>query len=194
MRNKKHSIVILGGLLRKKRDGSWQTNRFNYLRVLAGYYLYRDMKKNNTIKLIASGGKGIYEKTPGVPAVATVMKKELVKLGLLPKEIIEENKTTSTYQELVWITKLLDKNNGEIIVISNDYHLPRIKAMINLIPELKKLKKYVTLISAEKIVVKHDKALKNKINNQRKNPAMKKIIAKEKAGIQALKSGNYKFK
>src|SRR3989338_6860764 len=102
-KNKKYdAIVILGGLLKKKSDGTWKTGKFNYLRVLAGYYLYKDLIKNHPVKLIVSGGKGVYENMPDVPAIATVMKQELIKLGIPEKEIVEENKTSSTYHELLW--------------------------------------------------------------------------------------------
>src|SRR3989344_986798 len=97
------TIFILGGLLRKNRDGSYRTGRFNYVRVLAGYYIYKKLSKNNKAMLIVSGGKGIYKDIPGVPPVSKVMKNELVELGLPKKEILEENKTPSTYPELVWI-------------------------------------------------------------------------------------------
>ena len=157
--------------MRKKPDGTWKTGDFNYLRVLAGYYLYGDMKKNKAVRLIVSGGRGIYKKIPGVPAVATIMK-----------------------QELIWLTKLVGKNSDKIIVVSNNYHLPRIKVMVDILPELKKLKKNLTLISAEKISVQHDKKLKNKIEKMAHDLRMRKFILFEKEGIKALKSGQYKFR
>ncbi len=194
-KNKKHdAIVILGGLLKKKSNNTWRTVKFNYIRVLAGYYLYRDIKRGKAVKLIVSGGRGIYDKIPGVPPVATVMKKELIQLGLSAKEIIEENKTASTYRELIWLTKLLEKKFGKIIVISNSYHLPRIKVMVSVIPELKKLKKNLTLASAEKISMKYNKNLKNKIEKMARSSKMIKTVLLEKEGIKALKSGQYKFR
>ena len=87
----------------------------------------------------------------------------------------------------------MDKNPKEIIIVSNGYHLPRIKVMLEVLLELKKLKKYIKLVSAEKIVIKHNKTLKNEVDNQQKHPAMKKIITKEKIGIKALRSGNYTY-
>ena len=188
------TIIILGGLLRKDRYGEYRTGKFNYIRVLAGYYLYKNLSIKNKINLIVSGGRGIYKNILGVPPVAAVMKKELIRLGLPAKEIIEENKTASTYRELLWLKKFLDHKKEKVLVISNDYHLPRIRTMIAVIPELKKLKKYVELISAEKIAIKYNKKLKNIIVKSSKSPEMKRIIAKEKNGIKDLKSDNYKFR
>lgn len=193
-KQKNNVIVILGGLMRKKPDGNWKTGDFNYLRVLAGYYLYKDIIKNEAVKLIVSGGKGIYEKIPNAPAVATVMKQELIKLGLSAKKIVEENKTASTYQELVWLKNLLNKNPGRVFVISNNYHLPRIRTMINILPDLKSLKQKLILVSAEKISVKHDKKLKDKIKAMTRDPRMKKTILIEKSGVKALITGRYKLK
>lgn len=187
-------IFILGGLLRKNKNGGYKTNRFNYARVLAGYYLYKKLVLKNKPIIIVSGGKGIYKNIPGVPPVAKVMKKELIQMGIPSKDILKEEQTPSTYYELIWIKKYLAKNPTKIITISNSYHLARIKAMIDYLPELKDLNKKIILASAEKIVIKYNKKLKDKINKDLKSQKMKKIIADEKRGIKALKSGNYKFR
>ena len=187
------TIFILGGLLRKNRNGSYRSEQFSYIRILAGYYLYKNLSKKNKTELVVSGGRGIYRGIPGVPLVATVMKRELVELGTSRKEI-KVDKTDFTHPELVSLKKLLAKKGSEAFIISNTYHLPRIKTMIDILPELKKLKKIVKLVSAEKIAIKYNKNLENKINKDNEGSKMKKIIALEKKGIAALRSGNYKFK
>jgi len=184
----------LGGLLRKNPNGSFKTERFNYVRVLAGYYLYKKLSKKNKVTLVVSGGKGIYKDIPGVPPVAKVMKNELIKLGLPQKKILEENKTPSTYAELVWIKNFLIKKPDKVILVSNSYHLPRIKTMINYLPEFKGLGKNILLTSAEKVVIKFNNKLESKINRKLKSPKMKGVIANEQRGIRALKSDNYKFR
>jgi len=194
MLSKKYTIIILGGLLRKNPNGSFKTERFNYVRVLAGYYLYKKLSKKNKVTLVVSGGKGIYKDIPGVPPVAKVMKNELIKLGLPQKKILEENKTPSTYAELVWIKNFLIKKPDKVILVSNSYHLPRIKTMINYLPEFKGLGKNILLTSAEKVVIKFNNKLESKINRKLKSPKMKGVIANEQRGIRALKSDNYKFR
>jgi len=111
---------------------------------LAGYYLYKKLSEKNKIELIVSGSRGIYRGIPGVPRVATVMKRELVELGLDSKEI-KIDKTDFTYNELVWLKRFLAKKGGKAFIVSNTYHLSRIKTMIALLPELKKLKKPLNL-------------------------------------------------
>lgn len=186
-------IIVFGGLIKKGDNGKWRSGNFNKFRVLAGYYLYKNLSKNHKTTLIASGGNGIYRNMPNVPPVAEVMKQELIRLGLKSGEIIKEPKTLSTYHELVWVKKLLRKNK-KIIIISNAYHLPRIEAFINCLPALKELKRTVKLIAAEKIVTKYNKELGLKISKILKSKQVAQIITEEKKGIKALRSGHYKFK
>ncbi|MBI2676552.1 MAG: YdcF family protein [Candidatus Yanofskybacteria bacterium] len=186
------TIYILGGFLKKNRDGSYSSDGFSYLRVLAGYYLYKKLSEKDKVELIVSGSRGIYRGIPDVPRVATVMKRELIKLGLDPKEI-KTDKTDFTYKELVWLKKYIVKKAGKGFIVSNAYHLPRIKTMISLLPELKELKNIVKLVPAEKIAVKLNKKLKSRIKKDNKSFEMKRIIASEKKGIKALKEGKYKF-
>lgn len=185
------TIFILGGFLSKKRDAKYASDRLSYLRVLAGYYLYEKTSGKDKVELIVSGGKGIYRGIPGIPPVATVMKRELITLGIRPKEI-KINKTDFTYPELFWLKKHIAGEKA--FIVSNAYHLPRIRTMIDLLPELAELKTRATPISAEKIVGKCNKKMRSKINNLNKSPEIKKIIASEKRGIKDLKNGNYKFK
>lgn len=189
-------IFILGGFLKKNRDGNYRSDKLSYLRVLAGYYFYKKLSeenKKNQIELIVSGGKGIYRKMPGIPSVAPVMKQELIELGINAKDI-KVDKTDFTFPELVWLKKHISGKKAETFVITNAYHLPRIRTMINVLPELKKLKNRVELVPAEKIVAKFNKKMGPTINNLNKSLRMRKMIASEKRGINALKRSGYKFK
>lgn len=189
------TIFVLGGLLSRNKDGTYRTQKLNYARVLAAYYLYKNLAGKEPVKLIVSGGKGIYEKIPGVPPVAKVMKRELVKLGLHPSEIAEESKTASTYKELIWLKKYTDKHPKEVIVaISNAYHLPRIKAMISYFPKLRKLKDVIKLQPAEKIAIKFNRKLKARLDKFNGSRKMKKVISLENKGTKDLKTGTYKIR
>ena len=186
------TIYILGGFLKKNRNGNYRSDWFSYLRVLAGYYLYKKSSEKNKTELVVSGGKGIYRGIPNVPPVATVMKQELVKLGVSQKEI-KVDKTDFTYPELIWLKNLLTKKGGGALIISNSYHLPRIKTMIALLSKLRKLRKNVKLVSAEKIAIKFNEKLKPRIQKANKSSEIKKLIASEKKGIRDIKGGKYKF-
>jgi len=193
MQRKRYTIVILGGSMKKKNNKPWRTEDFSYLRVLAGYRLYNKLSKNNKIGLIVSGGRGIYKSIPGTPTVSSVMKKELVDMGLAKKEIRMGNKAGTTHQELLWIKNSYTAGWGKVYIISNGMHFPRIRAMMRYLPELKKLKKIIKLISAEGILVKNNRKWKNKIARFNKSKKHREMIASEKRGIKALKSGNYNF-
>lgn len=184
-------IFILGGFLRKRSDGSYGSDRISYMRILAGYYLYKKLAENNKVELIVSGGKGIYKGIRGIPPVATIMRQELVELGISSKKI-KVDKTDFTYPELIWLKKYIVGEKTETFIISSAYHFPRIKTMINLLPDLKKLKTMVKLVPAEKIVLKSSKKMGPEINNYINGPEMKKLLVSEKKGIKDLKSGKYK--
>jgi uncharacterized SAM-binding protein YcdF (DUF218 family) len=194
MRGKRYTIVILGGSMKKKNKKPWRTEDFSYLRVLAGYQLYNKLSKNNKIGLMVSGGRGIYKSIPGTPTVSSVMRKELVAMGLTEKEVKMGNKAGTTYQELLWIKNNYKKGWGKVYIISNAIHLPRVRTMIDYLSELKKLKKIVEFIPAESILVKNNRGWKNKIAKFNKSKKHRKMIVSEKKGIKALKSGNYKFR
>lgn len=196
-KNKKcEAIIILGGGLIKNRDDIWQTRNYNdgsgggeRIRVLAGYYLYK--RKEDGV-IIASGGKGKKLHEPTTVTISSVIKKELMELGIPKQKIIEDNKSISTLEQLESIKKLIN-GYSKISIISNKYHLPRIKTMIAYIPELKFLKNKVRIISGENTVIKYGPAKwRRVISATYKTRAMKKRIAQEKQGIKDIKFDNYR--
>lgn len=200
---KKNAIVVIGGWLIKK-NGRWQTTGFDgnfgngtvgdRLRVLASYYLYN---KNNRSLIIASGGKGKLRKFKGVPSIASVIKRELTELGIPGDGIIIEGRSDSTYENLRNLIRIAKARrlNG-IIVVSNRYHLPRIKAMVKYAPGLNELSKIVHIkyCEAEVVVIKNNPSWRSIIQNAYARKEMKDLILKEKKGVKDLKSGNYRSK
>lgn len=199
-KNKKcDAIIILGGGLIKNRNNAWQTRDYNNsdelggerIRVLAGYYLYK-YKKNSIV--VASGGRGKKLHEPTNVTISSVIKNELIKLGIPKQKIIEDNKSISTFKQLKSIEKLIS-NYSKIFIISNKYHLPRIKTMITYIPKLKFLKNKVRIISGENAVIKYGPSgWREIISAVYKTDNMKKRIAKEKQGIKDIKNNNYRIK
>jgi hypothetical protein len=207
MRNmiKKRALMIPGGGIRRDKNGKWRTNRFSdkgdnfgisggRLRVVAGSLLY---KNDNNLFIIASGGKGQLKNIPGVPCISSVVKGELVGLKVLLNKIIEDNKSNNTYQQLMELKKIILKHKlNEVIIISNKFHLPRIRALIGINKELKKKLdiNFIKLKSAEEILIKYNaKRWKKLISNIYKGAVMKKRIALEKRGVKDIKEGKYKF-
>lgn len=193
------AIIILGGGLVRNRNNAWQTRNYSdngksggeRIRVLAGYYLYK--RKSNSI-IVAAGGRGKKLHEPTMVTISSIIKSELMKLGIPKQKIIEDNQSASTLEQLKSIEKLIN-GCGKIFIISNKYHLPRIKTMIAYIPELKFLKNKVRFISGENVVIKYGPPKWRKIISAAyKTDNMKKRIAKEKQGIKDIKNNNYQIK
>ncbi|OGY44946.1 MAG: hypothetical protein A2729_04160 [Candidatus Buchananbacteria bacterium RIFCSPHIGHO2_01_FULL_39_14] len=200
----KKIIVILGGGLKKEKNGLWRTTKFtegdtfgvsgDYIRIYAAYYLVRQLKD---YLIIAVGGKGQLKKIKGAPAVAQVLKKELIALGLPKNKILTETKSGKTSSQLWELAKILkQKKIKEITLISNGYHLPRIKTMIKYLPKLNQFyqKIKIKFVAAEKVILAADKRKwQSVIKTAYQSQALKDRIKLEKQGIKDLTMGRYKF-
>lgn len=193
-------LIVLGGGLVKEPNGNWRTTNFNEagdeygelgdrLRVVAASYLAKD---NPDLKLIVSGGKGQLTEIPGCPTLSVVLKKELIELGVIKENILEESTAYNTYRQLKNSLALVKKSGFHRAgMISNEYHLPRIAALLEHIP---RPDVGVELISAEKILL--DRASgnwKQHIQEAYASEEMKKRVALEQKGIRDLREGKYKF-
>ena len=204
--NKKTAIVILGGGLKKDETGKWRTTNYDEpddnfgvsgdrLRVVAAGYLY---KNNPEQIIIASGGKGQLKDIPDAPTVSEVLRKELMELGVPEKIIIEEKNSGNTYQQLQEIKKIInDKKLKNIGILSNEWHLPRTKEMMETLPELKEIFNLtkVEFLSAEKICLEYDRETWQEIIEQAyQSEELKKQIELEQKGVQDIKEGRYKIR
>ncbi|MCY1451600.1 hypothetical protein D9M71_684740 [compost metagenome] len=75
------------------------------------------------VKVIVSGGQGPDEDQ----TEASVMQEYLEQNGIKATRIIVEDKSTSTYENLVFSKELLPKDTKKITIVSNDFHLKRAK-------------------------------------------------------------------
>jgi hypothetical protein len=202
----KIAIVVLGGGMKKDANGRWRTTNYDEpgdnfgvsgdrLRVEAANYLY---KNNQEQLIITSGGKGQFRDISDAPAVSGILKKELMELGVPEKNIIEENNSGNTYEQLKEIKKIIgEKKLKNISILSNDWHLPRIKEMLEQFEELKQIFDSTKLefLSAEKICLEYDKeAWQEIIEKAYKSEGLKKRIELEQKGVQDIKEGRYKIK
>lgn len=201
-------IAILGGALKKGDDGKWRTtnygeagDKFNTqgdrLRVVAASHLY---KNDPSQTIITFGGKGQLAHISDVPAVAEVIKNELIELGVGAENIVIETDSGSTFQQLRELNAIVrEKEFSKIAILSNRWHLPRITAMIETIEDLFDLRQLlrerrIGLCSAEDIVLEHDKENWGKIiADAYAGEPMKQRIALEQRGVAEIKSGVYKY-
>lgn len=199
----KEAIAVLGGVLRKNKDGRWRTSNFresgethgvlgDRLRVVAGALLYKENPNN---MIIAMGGRGRFKDIPDVPFLAEVIKNELVALGVPESVVMLESNSGTTYQQLQELKNIMAKESFQrIAVISNDYHLPRVEITIKQDPNLHRLleQSRIELCSAEKILLERQPQLwKKVIEDAYSSEEMKKIIEREKKGVRMLLEGHY---
>ena len=119
-------------------------------------------------------------------------------MGVPAGYIIIEQKSGTTFSQLKNIASIISKRQIKSInIISNEFHLPRIKTMLAYAPELPKLYKSVKvkLVSAEKICLRYDSKKWESIARPTIiSPAMKQRIKLEQKGIGDMKAGRYRFK
>jgi len=200
-------IVVLAGGLRSTLNG-WRTTNFSEsgdnfgicgsrLRVLAAAALYNFFSGFKIKSLIiASGGKGQYQRIKGAPFLSAVLKKELIELGIPGNKILEENRSNNTYQQLEELANIVkDRNFKNVILISNKYHLPRIKVFKETDKNLRKiLAPVLTIKSAEEILIAaNPKKWAPYIKKAYNSKFMKERITLEKRGEKQIKNGTYNF-
>lgn len=194
---RKKVIIILAGAIKQDKSGQWYTPGFEdgdafgiagaSLRIDAAGYLYQN---DQNLFFIASGGQG---QTKNAPDMAEIVSQELMLIGIPKEKIILERNSGNTYEQLKELVCLIKKYNfSDATIISNRYHLPRLKAFIAT-PDLKELSR-VKLAAAEDILLKYDEPIWGEtIKKAYLSPAMEKRIKTEEQGIKDLKSGKYKF-
>jgi len=202
MSKKYNALVILGGGI-KNDNGKWRTTNLDEgdtfgvaggrIRVVAGRLLFG---QGFSSLIVASGSRGQYKDIAGVPTLSEVIKTELMELGVPAGNIIEDDESGNTHQQLKFVKLLIDSRQmRKVAIVSNEWHLPRIKAMIEHSPHLTGLAGCVKLIAAEKAVIKYGELnWQDKIAKARKSEGLKKRIALEKKGIEDIRNGKYDFK
>ncbi|MCK5295531.1 MAG: YdcF family protein [Alphaproteobacteria bacterium] len=204
MKEKKIGIVVLSAGVKKDKKGNWVSTGFDIedfdlgapggiLRVLATSYL---CKEDFKCKIIASGGRGWDVKNDELtrPDLSTILKNELIKLGISDNNIIEESRSNKTFEQLIEIDKMISKMNfDKMFVITNDYHVKRVSAIINYLKQINNKDK-MKVVSAEEICIKYDsKKWKSMIEKAYVTSGMKEIIKMEENGQKDIKKGKYNF-
>lgn len=87
-------------------------------------------EKNNNAMIIVSGGQGPFESIPE----SLAMKRYLMEKGVPEDLIIEENKSTSTYENFRFSFGILNERNmstDSVIFITNKFHIFRAERIAN---------------------------------------------------------------
>lgn len=79
------------------------------------------------VQVIVSGGQGHDEEQ----TEASFMFGYIVEKGIAPERIMTEDRSTSTYQNLVFSKELLPDDVDSLTIVSNDFHLRRASYLAN---------------------------------------------------------------
>ncbi|MSR71058.1 MAG: YdcF family protein [Candidatus Taylorbacteria bacterium] len=191
----KKAIAILGGGIIKGEDGGWRPETNHLWRISATALLWKDDK---SLVIIAMGGKGYLKNIPDAPTCSSLMRDGLTAEGVSDGAIIEESQSGTTHEQLQVLPMLISEYGFKnVSILSNDWHFPRIKKMIELDPKLFSLCQSGALkfIFAEEVLVGFDKAKwEVEIEAMRQSEYIRKRIESETQGIMDLNVGRYRFR
>ncbi len=129
------------------------------------------------------------------PSIASVLERELLALGIAVSKIIKEVRSEKTLSQLCELQNFAAIQKPEkITVVTNEWHMPRVQAMIEYMPELEALKmRKPSLVAAEYVLLKaNPDKWQKKIEEARALPIMKKVLAQEHAGCEHIRNGTYR--
>jgi uncharacterized SAM-binding protein YcdF (DUF218 family) len=186
------AIIILTGGTIMDQNGEYHSTSYSdgdafgtlggYARVEAASILA--LKYPDALLVTTGMGSG-----DGVaPSHAKVMENELIALGIPERRIILEEKSTNSKSGLLEILILAERYRWErIIVISSEYHVPRVHAMWEMINSSVK----ADFIAAEDILQSSQPEFGKIFEELKKTPAYIKRLESEAHGLKALRSGTY---
>ena len=125
------------------------------------------------------------------------MRRELEGRGILSSHIIDETASNNTFEQLCALVRLfMDMQFKKALLVSNDWHLPRIEAFVQSAPELELLRTLpLDYISAESVLLEKDAARWGKlISGMRAAPEMKQRLLAEAEGVRQIHAGTYHYK
>ncbi|MEK7551840.1 MAG: YdcF family protein [Patescibacteria group bacterium] len=201
--NTQKVVVVLGGGLRKDDTGRWCTvglaqggDNFaasnDRWRIDAAHTLW---KSDPSTTLVPSAGQGQYKGTD-TPAVAEVMASELVELGVPESAITKDIESGNTVEQLRMTAKLArEMGLRQVAVLSNEWHLARIQAMLDHAPGLVQAFTgiLVNLVAAESILWAESKEWQERIKAARVDSGIMKRVELEANGVRQIQEGTYRW-
>lgn len=117
----KDFVIVLGCGLRK--DGTPTPLLQGRIDRALDFYRTQKEKTGKELIFITSGGQGADEAV----SESTAMKQYLLDKGVPENQIIEENRSTSTYENMKFSKEIIDRINpdGKVIFSTTNYHLFR---------------------------------------------------------------------
>ncbi len=197
MKQRAQALLVLGGWPRPDEQGVWRSSLFenggigDRLRVEAAALLYQGCRQ----LIVVAGGKGKLAHLAEAPACASVMKRELLELGVPADDVTEELGSANTYQQLQSIRNLFDQFPiARLRILSNRYHLPRIDAFLSSDAQLSEwfATGRLLLQAAEEILLqRHPERWHDLIADAYASHAMRERIEQEAKGVRDFRAGTY---
>jgi hypothetical protein len=191
------ALLVLGGWPRPDEQGIWRSSLFDNggigdrLRVEAAAVLYKGYPQ----RIVVAGGKGKLAHVGEAPTCASVMKRELLELGVSSEDIQEELRSANTYQQLQSIKSLFDQFPiASLRILSNRYHLPRIDAFLGSDNQLRHwcASGCIRSQAAEEVLLQHDPARwHDLIADAYVSRAMRERMEQEEKGVRDIRAGTY---
>lgn len=169
-----------------------------YVRVDAAVELAKSRVSSNFLFSTGVSAKQIEKFGKDVPPEAHIYRDVFLdRLGAERRvdavNIFLEDTSVNTVGNIQAILQLcIDNNWSHIALLSSEYHIPRIRALVNLVLDQYALNLSFDFLSAETILrTAHPRLHDAYFDNAYSTPEAKKRIANEAQGLIALENGNY---
>ncbi len=144
------------------------------------------------------------------PTDAEIMAQELEDRGVDSGNVELEEESTSTLTELIQMIKIAEEKEwSKVAVLTNGYHVPRVKVMYDKLEsieglcddaEVSSIRRFkeggaeVSFVSAEDIMVNISPHYKNLIDKVEQSEGYKERLELEREGVEDLLAGRYKLR
>jgi hypothetical protein len=201
------AIVVLPAGIKQAPSGRWVSTDLTEeddllgapggkLRVDATAILARLLPAT---KIITGGARGFdLDRNPSAsrPMLAEVLRNELLEAGISEARILLEWSSNSTFQELQQLEQIIGHHGiTRIAIITNRWHLARLKAMLDVKFEGLRKRAAVFLVAAENILIEHDPARwRAFIRKAYQSGFIQERLRQERQGIAHIYLGQYRFR
>ncbi len=206
MKTPQNLLVVLAGGVMQKGDGTWGSTELSEAGAACGaagsilrVYATAELVKEDPSALVyVSGGVGYEspETSSKRPLLADILAAELAACGIIGVAVYREVESNSTYQQLQELERYCSRYSiGNIRIVTNRYHVPRVKAMLEIAFTALGTRDTLEIVSAEGVLIQAEPARwKELIEAEYGSPYMKARIEQEERGAQEIYRGTYTFK
>ncbi len=151
------------------------------IRVEAGALLAAQYPE--ALVIVCGGGRRL------PPSHARVMQEELEIRGVRPDRIILEERSTNTQEQLTELRLLAQAIPiRSVLLVSNEYHIPRIETFLL---SMQEGGPSISCVTAESVVVHADPSRSNAIQDIHASPVYILRLQREAQGVEAINAGTY---